>query len=73
MSFLGSFVVGILGNLYSRIFRGTGFVVMVPGILFLVPVSFACRASLVRYKAKKADPYSLRSSSPVSPPLVVWR
>lgn len=42
VSFIGAFVVGILGNLYSRIFRGTGFVVMVPGVLFLVPVS-ACR------------------------------
>lgn len=39
VSFIGAFVVGILGNLYSRVFRGTGFVVMVPGVLFLVPVS----------------------------------
>lgn len=38
VSFIGAFVIGILGNLYSRIFKGTGFVVMVPGVLFLVPV-----------------------------------
>lgn len=38
VSFLGATVIGILGNLYSRLFKGTGFVVMVPGVLFLVPV-----------------------------------
>lgn len=28
----------ILGNLYSRLFGGTAFTSMVPGVLFLVPV-----------------------------------
>lgn len=36
---VGAFVVGILGNGYSRMFGGTAFTVMVPGVLFLVPVS----------------------------------
>jgi uncharacterized membrane protein YjjB (DUF3815 family) len=31
-------VISILGNLYSRIFGGTAFTSMVPGVLFLVPV-----------------------------------
>jgi uncharacterized membrane protein YjjB (DUF3815 family) len=44
VSFLGSFVVGILGNMYSRVFKGTGFVVMVPGVLFMVPVSLSTPA-----------------------------
>ena len=34
----GSFVIGILGNLYSRIAHGTAFTSMVTGVLFLVPV-----------------------------------
>jgi uncharacterized membrane protein YjjB (DUF3815 family) len=29
----------ILGNMYSRLFKGVAFTAMVPGILFLVPVS----------------------------------
>ena len=36
---VGAFTVGILGNAYSRMFGGTAFTVMVPGVLFLVPVS----------------------------------
>ncbi|KAH9832935.1 DUF1212-domain-containing protein [Rhodofomes roseus] len=34
---VGAFAVGMLGNIYSRIFGGTAFTVMVPGVLFLVP------------------------------------
>ncbi|KZT69796.1 hypothetical protein DAEQUDRAFT_709535 [Daedalea quercina L-15889] len=34
---VGAFVVGIMGNIYSRVFGGTAFTVMVPGVLFLVP------------------------------------
>ncbi|TXT13524.1 hypothetical protein VHUM_00891 [Vanrija humicola] len=38
VSALGSFVVGLLGNLYGRFFsRGAGFPVMVTGILFQLP------------------------------------
>lgn len=35
----GAFVVGILGNLYSRLGGGTAFTAMLTGVLFLVPVS----------------------------------
>ncbi|PLW05201.1 hypothetical protein PCASD_25208 [Puccinia coronata f. sp. avenae] len=37
VSFLGAFVIGLLGNMYSRIFKGTAFTSMVTGVLFLVP------------------------------------
>ena len=38
VSAIGAFAVGLLGNVYSRIFGGTAFTVMVTGVLFLVPV-----------------------------------
>ncbi|KAH9943389.1 DUF1212-domain-containing protein [Epithele typhae] len=37
VSAIGAFVVGILGNVYSRRFGGTAFTSMVTGVLFLVP------------------------------------
>ncbi|KAI0035149.1 DUF1212-domain-containing protein [Vararia minispora EC-137] len=37
VSAIGAFVVGVLGNVYSRKFGGTAFTVMVTGVLFLVP------------------------------------
>ncbi|KZT12765.1 DUF1212-domain-containing protein [Laetiporus sulphureus 93-53] len=37
VSAIGAFVVGILGNIYSRRFGGTAFTAMVTGVLFLVP------------------------------------
>lgn len=39
VSAIGAFVVGVLGNIYSRKMRGTAFTSMVTGVLFLVPVS----------------------------------
>lgn len=39
VSAIGAFVVGTLGNVYSRKLGGTAFTVMVTGVLFLVPVS----------------------------------
>lgn len=41
VSAIGAFVVGLLGNIYSRMFGGTAFTVMVTGVLFLVPVRVA--------------------------------
>ena len=35
---LGAFAVSLAGSMYERIFHGFAFVVMVPGVLFLVPV-----------------------------------
>jgi len=37
VSAIGAFAVGLLGNIYSRMFGGTAFTVMVTGVLFLVP------------------------------------
>ena len=39
VSAAGAFIIGSLGNVYSRIVRGTAFTSMVTGVLFLVPVS----------------------------------
>jgi uncharacterized membrane protein YjjB (DUF3815 family) len=36
---VGAFVVGVLSNLYSRLFKGSRFSVSVTGFIFLVPVS----------------------------------
>lgn len=41
VSAIGAFAVGLLGNVYSRMFGGTAFTVMVTGVLFLVPVRVA--------------------------------
>lgn len=37
ISACGALVIGILGNVYSRVMRGTAFTAMVTGVLFLVP------------------------------------
>ncbi|KAH9843858.1 DUF1212-domain-containing protein [Rhodofomes roseus] len=37
VSAIGAFVVGLMGNLYSRKLNGTAFTSMVTGVLFLVP------------------------------------
>ena len=39
VSAFGAFVIGICGNVYSRLGGGTAFTSMVTGVLFLVPVS----------------------------------
>jgi uncharacterized membrane protein YjjB (DUF3815 family) len=39
VSAAGALVIGSLGNVYSRVVRGTAFTSMVTGVLFLVPVS----------------------------------
>lgn len=47
-SAIGAFVVGILGNLYSRIGHGLAFAAMLPGIFVLVPSGVASQGSLVQ-------------------------
>lgn len=39
---LGAFAVSLAGSVYERVFHGFAFVAMVPGVLFLVPVSVIC-------------------------------
>lgn len=59
VSAIGAFVVGVLGNLYSRIFRGTAFVVMVNGIGFLIPSGIAAAGGLAQnYRGSEDDQYS---------------
>ena len=38
VALIGSWIIGILGNSYSRLFGGTAYTVMLSGILLLVPV-----------------------------------
>jgi len=47
VSAIGAFAVGLLGNIYSRMFGGTAFTVMVTGVLFLVPVRVSCPCDYV--------------------------
>ncbi|OAV94801.1 hypothetical protein PTTG_01049 [Puccinia triticina 1-1 BBBD Race 1] len=59
VSFLGAFVIGLLGNMYSRIFKGTAFTSMVTGVLFLVPSGIAAAGGLaMTYHSNSGDSYS---------------
>lgn len=44
----GAFVIGLCGNIYSRVVGGTAFTAMVTGVLFLVPVSCAWNSDIRR-------------------------
>lgn len=46
VSFIGATVIGLLGNLYSRLFNGTSFTAMATGVLFLVPSGIAAAGGL---------------------------
>ncbi|GAA6030523.1 hypothetical protein JCM8097_006187 [Rhodosporidiobolus ruineniae] len=46
VSFIGATVIGLLGNLYSRVFNGTSFTAMATGVLFLVPGGIAAAGGL---------------------------
>lgn len=41
VSAVGSVVIGVCGNIWSRLGGGTAFTVMVTGVLFLVPVRYS--------------------------------
>ncbi|KAE8209755.1 hypothetical protein CF327_g6297 [Tilletia walkeri] len=59
VSLAGSFVIGILGNLYSRVFRGTAFTAMAVAVLFLVPSGMAMAGGLaMTYRGSDGDLYS---------------
>jgi len=60
-SAIGSFVVGILGNVYGRFFSGNAFVVMITGILFQLPSGLAnggLLAFAVENNTGSSDSYS---------------
>ena len=58
VSFIGSFVIGVLGNLYSRVFQGTAFTAMVTGVLFLVPSGVSAAGGLAMSYNSGGDSYS---------------
>jgi len=59
VSAIGSFAIGVLGNLYSRMYDATAFTAMTVAILFLVPSGMAMAGGLaMTYKGSDGDLYS---------------
>jgi len=58
VSAAGAFVIGSLGNVYSRVVRGTAFTSMVTGVLFLVPSGIAQGGGLTQTYHSSAEQYS---------------
>ncbi|KAL0580824.1 pheromone-regulated protein prm10 [Marasmius crinis-equi] len=58
VSATGAFVIGILGNLYSRMAGGTAFTSMVTGVLFLVPSGIAQGGGITQTFRSSAEQYS---------------
>ncbi|BGP21069.1 hypothetical protein JCM10213_007587 [Rhodosporidiobolus nylandii] len=57
VSFIGATVIGLLGNLYSRVFNGTSFTAMATGVLFLVPGGIAAAGGLAM-SSGESDSYN---------------
>ncbi len=53
---VGAVVVGLLGNLYSRLIGGQAYPAMVPGVLFLVPVRIVSILDLPQLKLSPPSP-----------------
>ncbi|KAK0198286.1 hypothetical protein F5146DRAFT_81307 [Armillaria mellea] len=58
VSAAGAFVIGLLGNVYSRVVGGTAFTSMVTGVLFLVPSGIAQGGGLTQNFHSSAEQYS---------------
>lgn len=59
VSLIGSWLVGILGNGYSRRFGGTAFTAMLTGILLLVPDGLSAAGGLAQnYQSQGEDEYT---------------
>lgn len=59
VSAIGSFVIGLLGNVYSRVCNATAFTAMTVAVLFLVPNGLAMAGGLaMTYKGSDGDLYS---------------
>ena len=59
VSAIGAFVVGLLGNVYSRLFGGTAFQVMSVAVCFLIPSGIAATGGLSQnYHGQDGDSYS---------------
>ncbi|EKM84209.1 hypothetical protein AGABI1DRAFT_124531 [Agaricus bisporus var. burnettii JB137-S8] len=59
VSAAGAFVIGLLGNVYSRVVRGTAFTSMVTGVLFLVPSGIAQGGGLNQNYHNSSEQYSV--------------
>lgn len=62
VSAVGSVVIGVCGNIWSRLGGGTAFTVMVTGVLFLVPV---CTLHLLRSSPELTNDVTSRRSEMV--------
>lgn len=59
VSAIGSFVIGLLGNVYSRVCGASAFTAMTVAVLFLVPNGLAMAGGLaMTYKGSDGDLYS---------------
>ncbi|KAK2461627.1 hypothetical protein APHAL10511_006090 [Amanita phalloides] len=58
VSAAGAFAIGCLGNIYSRVVRGTAFTSMVTGVLFLVPSGIAQGGGVSQTYQTSAERYS---------------
>ncbi|KAF8641114.1 hypothetical protein AX17_000756 [Amanita inopinata Kibby_2008] len=58
VSAAGAFAIGSLGNIYSRVVRGTAFTSMVTGVLFLVPSGIAQGGGVSQAYRTSAEQYS---------------
>ncbi|KAF9447802.1 DUF1212-domain-containing protein [Macrolepiota fuliginosa MF-IS2] len=59
VSAAGAFVIGLLGNIYSRVVGGTAFTSMVTGVLFLVPSGIAQGGGLNQSYHSSSEQYSV--------------
>ncbi|KZT30722.1 DUF1212-domain-containing protein [Neolentinus lepideus HHB14362 ss-1] len=58
VSAVGAFVIGVLGNVYSRVIRGTAFTSMVTGVLFIVPSALGQGGGIIQNYRTAAEQYS---------------
>ncbi|KAK4699716.1 hypothetical protein P7C70_g6543, partial [Phenoliferia sp. Uapishka_3] len=58
VSFIGATVIGLLGNIYSRVFNGTSFTAMATGVLFLVPSGIAAAGGLAMSQSEGGGSYN---------------
>ncbi|PFH54823.1 hypothetical protein AMATHDRAFT_72583 [Amanita thiersii Skay4041] len=58
VSAAGAFAIGSLGNIYSRVVRGTAFTSMVTGVLFLVPSGIAQGGGVTQAYQTSSERYS---------------
>ncbi|KAG8954363.1 hypothetical protein FRC04_011689 [Tulasnella sp. 424] len=59
VSAMGAFVIGVLGNVYARVFKGTAFTCMVTAVCFLVPSGLAAAGGLaMNYQGTADDQYT---------------